>query len=241
MISMSWHATVTTPTLPALPVTDPILWLDATKITGLLNNDPVAQWDDASMNANHVTAAGVARPTYVTNAWTGLPAVQFDGLTDVMNRTTLNGVSGQTGLSIVSTFRLPSDASAFRVLCSFRDALAANVWEIRSKGSPQGLEMAVGGGNNLARTGSLIGGTVYTVTGTWSSTGVMGLWISLGFQASASEFVSIDVQQVNIGFRTAANFWNQQIMEVVAFKRPLTGPERTNMVFYLNSKWGVTT
>lgn len=61
------------------------LWYDATQIAGLVNNDPVATWTDASVNANNATQGTVsARPTYKTNVQNSKPAVLFDGVDDVL-------------------------------------------------------------------------------------------------------------------------------------------------------------
>lgn len=55
------------------------LWLKASHITGKSDDDLIDQWDDASGNGFHVTAAGALRPTYKVNIENGKPAVQFNG------------------------------------------------------------------------------------------------------------------------------------------------------------------
>jgi hypothetical protein len=62
-----------------------ILEYDARLITGLVNDDPVSQWDDSSGSAKHIaqTTAG-AKPTYKTNVLNGHPAVLFDGTADYL-------------------------------------------------------------------------------------------------------------------------------------------------------------
>ena len=53
-------------------------WLDASAISGLSDDDFVAQWDDTSGNGNHATQGTEAnRPTYKTNRLNGRPAVYF--------------------------------------------------------------------------------------------------------------------------------------------------------------------
>lgn len=59
------------------------LWLKADAITGLVNGDPVGQWNDESGAARHLTQATAAqRPTYQTNVVSGKPVVSFDGVDD---------------------------------------------------------------------------------------------------------------------------------------------------------------
>jgi hypothetical protein len=55
------------------------LWLDASQIAGKSDGDLIDQWDDASGNGYHVTAAGALRPTYKVNIENGKPAVLFSG------------------------------------------------------------------------------------------------------------------------------------------------------------------
>jgi hypothetical protein len=56
------------------------VWLDASQITGLADNDLVAIWEDNS-GANHDATQGNSglQPTYKTAALNGLPVVRFDG------------------------------------------------------------------------------------------------------------------------------------------------------------------
>ena len=57
-----------------------LLWLDASQITGLNDGDAVASWTDLSGNGNHATqSTAAAKPTYKTNIINGLPVVRFDG------------------------------------------------------------------------------------------------------------------------------------------------------------------
>lgn len=56
--------------------------VESYKITGLNNNDPVAQWDDVSGNARHLVEA-TNRPLYIAApANLSCPAVRFDGVND---------------------------------------------------------------------------------------------------------------------------------------------------------------
>lgn len=58
----------------------PLLWLDATRITGLNDGDAVTTWADLSGNGKHATQGTAAKqPTYRIAGVNGRPTVQFDG------------------------------------------------------------------------------------------------------------------------------------------------------------------
>src|SRR5262245_19031906 len=78
-------------------------WYDATTIAGLSDGSAVAQWNDISGNANHLTqATGSKQPLYKTGIVKGLPIVRFDGVDDFL-RGTFGSTVAQT-LTIVSIF-----------------------------------------------------------------------------------------------------------------------------------------
>lgn len=89
-MGLPWKRTsITAATGGACPPFSPLdisglkLWLDASAITGLNNNDSVTTWADISGNGNDVTqSTGSKKPTYQTNQINGLPAVVFDGVDD---------------------------------------------------------------------------------------------------------------------------------------------------------------
>ena len=62
-------------------------WADASKITGLNDDDYVTTWTDASGNSNDVTQATESKkPKYKTNILNSLPVVRFDG-SDILSGT----------------------------------------------------------------------------------------------------------------------------------------------------------
>lgn len=61
------------------------LWLEADKITGLNDGDPVTTWEDSSVNNNDATQATAAKkPLYKVNIVNGKPAVRFDATDDIL-------------------------------------------------------------------------------------------------------------------------------------------------------------
>ncbi len=69
--------------MPVPPVNATLLAHYSAKSLGLINGDPVSQWTDL-VGTNHLTASGVARPTYRTAKLGPHPGVNFDGVDDVV-------------------------------------------------------------------------------------------------------------------------------------------------------------
>lgn len=90
-----------------------ILVYDAHSIVGLNDGDAVAQWDDSSGNAKHLTqgTAG-SRPTYKTNILNGHPVVRFDGSADHLFLNTpgdqLRNVAGATIIVLAKSATNPT-------------------------------------------------------------------------------------------------------------------------------------
>lgn len=77
-------ALVSVTTFASTPVAGASLWLDASQLTGLSNNDPVSSWPDLSLRGNSVWQVGSLRPLYKTNQQNGLPAVVFDSISQYL-------------------------------------------------------------------------------------------------------------------------------------------------------------
>ncbi|MGH7543813.1 MAG: PKD domain-containing protein [Gemmatimonadota bacterium] len=85
--STSQSVTVSASVDPDGPGTIPglAMWLQADKIQGLSDADPVATWADQSGSCNNATQSTASkRPTYRVNQLNGLPAVFFDASDDGM-------------------------------------------------------------------------------------------------------------------------------------------------------------
>ncbi|MFT6167649.1 MAG: hypothetical protein ACJASF_002349 [Vicingaceae bacterium] len=64
-------------------------WMDAARVTGLTNNDPMSSWSDFSGNSNTAIQAITAnQPIFLTNQINGLPAINFDGVDDFFDFST---------------------------------------------------------------------------------------------------------------------------------------------------------
>lgn len=83
------------------------LSIDASTITGLVDDDPVSTWPDLSGNSNDLTATTTLRPLYKTNILNAKPVVRFDGVNDVMAKATPAGLDGGTGMTIFIVVKNP--------------------------------------------------------------------------------------------------------------------------------------
>lgn len=78
-----------------------IVALDARRIEGLSNNDPVSTWSDVSRSANNATSSLTSRPLYKTGQSGGNPALNFDGSNDFMTlASSIMGTGTRTVLSV---------------------------------------------------------------------------------------------------------------------------------------------
>lgn len=97
------------PSFNPLTDLDLALWLDASQLTGLSDNDAVASWTDLSANTNHaIQAVSGKRPTYKTGILNGLPVVRFDPADDCLVTTSTVDLSGTDDITVWAVFSAPS-------------------------------------------------------------------------------------------------------------------------------------
>jgi hypothetical protein len=100
-----------------------VLWLDASKITGLNDGDVVTQWDDASGLENHATQSTTSRkPLYKINIINGRPVVRSDGVDDCLE---LAGpvLEGTKTIAVIGKLQsLPGASTLFSILTIKYDA-----------------------------------------------------------------------------------------------------------------------
>lgn len=110
------------------------LWLDANDASTItLNGSTVSQWRDKSGNNRHASQATVAnQPTYTASAFSGKPALTFDGLNDSL-AVSYNYAGNQATLYAVVS-RLPGGAKEQWVFSSyggtFGTPLVAPMWAV---------------------------------------------------------------------------------------------------------------
>jgi hypothetical protein len=87
----------------------------------------VDSWTDQSPFGNNVTASGSARPTLAPSGTLGLPrrSISFDGVNDVLARTTFTTAGGNSTFSDITMFLVAtpkSNAGGFRAFMSGKSA-----------------------------------------------------------------------------------------------------------------------
>jgi hypothetical protein len=220
-------------------LTDLALWLAADDITGLVDLDPVAQWNDGSTNAYHVSMATVgARPTYRTNQKNSLPAVDFDG-GDWLERASVRLTNATDGTSTAFVVMKPDSVTGTRLVVNLDGGAgnrgpqmvrqeAADIQIVNNRSvisDAAGATMSIGSwylAETIQNTGSveaLVGGT-----GNGSTAGALG---------------TADVQVVRVGSYNGNFLFDGMIAEVVIYARALSGTERTDVRTYLTDKWAL--
>jgi hypothetical protein len=209
------------------------MWLKADAITGLVDGDPVATWEDAHTSNKDLTqATSAARPTYQTNELNGLPIVRFDGTDDWMTNTGFT-LAQPTTVFIVFVPRLVNSSSQVFVYDGLGGNRQALFWQAddrlryyagtvidSSTAVTQDAEQLVTVVFNGASSGIEINGAA----GSAGNAGAQGFssTINLGAQQSgAADFAQIDVA------------------EFLVYDTALSAGDRDSVESYLTTKWGL--
>lgn len=212
-------------------------WIDASQITGLANNDPVASWTDLASGIVVSQATASKRPLYKTAQINSLPAVQFDGVDDYLEDTTttiLNGVNGAT-VFLVASFEKNSNQFFFHKKNSIgMQQFSAQFYNYSSGGNY---------GNYTPTAGSLSQHDfLYDGTQTGNANRLKA-WFN-GSQQTLGFLGTIDAtlpngSGISIGaLGTPEAYLNGQIAELLIYDRALTSAEQAVIRAYLQPKWG---
>lgn len=242
---------------PAIPpFADPaslgglVLWLNATAIDGLVDTDPVVQWDDLSGQGNHATQATEAnQPTYVASSINSLPCVRF--VTVNAEWLAVNGVIGAfsgtgrpfTLIAVLDLATIAGTASWFSVghsgtttqhLFCFCNSGAYTITKVDD--SAVSANVATGGD---ATTNPQV--VVIRHTGTATTIYVNGTNETSG--SSAQDVGAMTVNIATVGARrrsVVGNFWDGDLGELIIYNRILSDSQRADIETYLGTKWGIT-
>lgn len=215
-------------------------WFAADQITGLVDGDPVATWEDSSIRGRDATQATSGfRPIYKTGILNGLPVVRFTP-------------ASEHGLQTATFDALP--------------AFTAFVVAKHADGSPGGFQMAFGANAINADSGASVHvlGTSTTNLITFAGTILNGPapdtdWIrATAIHNGSNGVFDVDGSETSgaIGTRTPiiwtvghhrqgasgsrGSFWNGDIAEIIVYNRVLTASEIAKVEAYLAGKWGLT-
>jgi len=132
------------------------LWLRA-DMGVTASGDKVSAWADQSGNGNHASQASAdCQPAYVTNAYSSLPVVRFDGSNDylsIANDASLN--AGTNAFSIFALYRYTSNSVPGVVYGKY----SSYPYEPPENVAADTVRFAVGANHEVASTGGLNDGT----------------------------------------------------------------------------------
>lgn len=221
---------------PFDPSTVPGLWQwhDAEAITGLVDGDPVATWDDAHSINDSTQGTAAKRPTYydTTRTINGKPVVWFDGVDDSAGTGAVKVLKPTTIFAVVKI----TDFSTNRTIVG---AGAAGGIQFRVKnGNLQLLRQQIG--LIATSTAALTADTVHLVTASYDASGNWAFRIDGMDAGSGINDQPIDAQAVVVGALPGLNeFMLGDIAERLIYDVVVSTSDRDSIESYLTSKWAV--
>ncbi|HLP13711.1 MAG TPA: M43 family zinc metalloprotease [Flavobacteriales bacterium] len=230
--------------------TDNKLWLDASKITGVLNGTGLYVWPDVSGNATVVSQGSpTKRPIYLTNQLNGLPALDFDGSNDWIGTAAIPALNTDN----ITWFIIGSAenvAATGHMVCSGYTAGAGSgstsLWKTCSGTgtivSATRSSTATFGSGTINHTVSASG--YHILSNVWKGTTDQISGYTDGSFKSTSTGVNASPtghQKFRIGSNTAteSQFFNGKISEVIVYSRALNDAERIIVENYLGTKYNL--
>lgn len=209
--------------------------LDASRLVGLVNNDPVASFTDFSGVGAHGTAAGAARPTYKTNIQNGLPGVLYDGVANVSDL--VGATLGITGafhvFAVFKTVALSASAGIFG------NAVGGHL-QINHHGPDVAVYPYRGSSANnvgYAFAGATAGLLNFSWDGTITNPHAM-VSRSQGVRQVIKKPADVAASLANYKIGNQTAFWNGYLHQLVVYRRRLQEIEALKMEEYLARKWG---
>jgi hypothetical protein len=219
---------------PGPPTGSLQLWLDATKITGLNDADPVSAWNGRSPTTINATQAGGLRPTYRTNVQNGLPVVRFASAS--AQHFALSAVLGSPNSC---TFYMVAKVSS---VANFRGILGGPTGALMHRIEQTTGRQRFGNVNttDAAVSNTGVGTTLFRVIGV-SYDGAAATYILDGGTDGAVAFSDVLTGCTRLGvYDTAASFpFEGDIAEVLGYTVVHGAPERALVQNYLRTKWNV--
>lgn len=210
------------------------LWLDASQITGLVDDDPVATWPDMSDPGSpfDFTQTNPAkRPTYKTNILNGRPVVRFDADLAHMNNISLNVAQPMTVFAVFQV-KQTGPWSVFSVRAFLSGNSLAESW----------LYAGGGGGQELYYPSGITQSTWYTFAGRFNGASSKGNRSDSG-ATTAHAMGSLGWEGSNaqvIGGTDAFYSANIDAAEYIIYNTVLSGADVDLVGQYLQGKYGIT-
>lgn len=206
-----------------------ILWLDATKITGLNDNDDLTTWEDLSDEGIDVTES-TNKPKYRTSGISSLPSVQF-GIATATKLTSSESPT-VTNFSLFIVWRATSYAVSTPIIFQQN---AINTGIVTYHASSGNISWRNPNGNDIIDGGHGIDKTYVYLFKHGSE---IEAWLD-GSLISASGSAAIErTKTITVGnWETSGYQLTGYIGEVIWYDRVLTSPETTTINNYLIGKW----
>jgi hypothetical protein len=219
-------------------------WYASTSYLVFAGGSLVSQWRDRSGNGNHVGASGASWPTFDATAWSGRPALLFDGAASFLTTTSgtlLSAVNGADApFSAFFTLQLDS-AAPEHGLCQWSDG-GNSLSQLRtnSTGAAEQLryQRRDSGGTSVTRTGTVTLATekarlAYIFSGTAITTYVNG---TIDLNASACDVGAMAFTEFYLG-RSSVGQLDGKLPECVVLPYAATAAQWNAYLTYSLAEW----
>lgn len=222
-----------------LKISNCVLWLDASQISGLSDGDDIATWSDLSGNSRDFTQGTASScPHYTVNIQNGLAVARFTNNAHRMIGADWEMHSNTTGLTITAVFSASGDNSEIIIakysgdrqwwmetnqfqlqesLAAYNAATIAPMTEQNGQGWVCCMHIWIPGGKGKTYIAGVLDGTADTaVTDIGDGTAL----VYLGNYVNAGEF-------------------GGDMGEIIVYSKALSGTEITALTNHLEAKWGI--
>ena len=219
------------------------LWLDASKLDGLADTNPVSSWTDMSGNAKHaVQAIGGRQPLYRTGILNGLPGILYDGVNDCLQtpEITLGHFTFFCVFKLTGSAGIVYEGASAAVVGHYLFCTTGDTIQARSAAGTSGKDLSTDWAvDNVARVTShvsagthaghvlYINGAAQTLSDAVGRTGDPGA-------ATQADGLNVGARNDGASFPSAG-----YIFELVVYDRALTDVERVQIENYLGRKYGI--
>lgn len=221
-----------------LDIATPALWLDASDAASITESGGlVSQWNDKSGNNRHATASSTARPTTGTRTVGGRNALDFNGTANSM---ATGGSAFPTAATHTVFLVYQLDSASQSRTSVLLTAATIGDQEIRVAGFGSTAVQYVFN-NNLGTTMASIaiglGPIVFSAREATASMRSAGAGVVSTTSGSAFAWSS---GSMLIGSRTAGNYVDGLLCEVIIYPTTLTDSQTASVEAYLAAKWGIS-
>ncbi|WP_028978943.1 hypothetical protein [Sporocytophaga myxococcoides] len=226
------------------------LWLSADKLEGLEDGDPVAEWQDRSLNRNHaVEVDPLNNPVYREDAGSGYPAVEFAGSQYLVSSDSID-ITGSKASTIF--FVAEASAAGDRTVLYIGDAAGTNA-KTRIYAANDSLKVSFNNGYRTFSNGLTALDEFNAVSFRNAQGANYGQYQAFLNNTSLTEnSVSADTTVPNTsgdlfyigasrsaGVFTSGAFMKGSIAEIIVYNRALNDHEVEDIFNYINNKYNL--